>query len=261
RDVHLADTQPLCNLRLRHLIEEPHDHDAALAFVQVLHGAIEHIAHLDPVQVGIIAAYRLGERPSAVVNATRGHSVDRHRGQRGAHLHGLQDVVGLHPETFGHLGDCRLPVQLVLHRLVGPNHLLVELLQAAGEAYRPPLVAEVTPDLSQDRGRCEGGELVAHVRVEPVDRLDQTQEAHLDYVLQRLATVLKAPGQEVDEALVATNKLLTDLCPLTPVVGFGVEAMQATQLFAPGRGRNIDLIDPRLRLAQLIRYFTIRYLI
>src|ERR671939_1864985 len=33
RDVHLADAQALGHLRLGHLVEEPHDHDAALPLV------------------------------------------------------------------------------------------------------------------------------------------------------------------------------------------------------------------------------------
>jgi hypothetical protein len=61
--------------------------------------------------------------------------------------------------------------------------LLVELLQPAREADRPALVPEVPFDLAGDCRRSEGGELVPEVRIEPVDRLYQTQEADLDYVL------------------------------------------------------------------------------
>src|SRR5262249_29370663 len=98
-----------------------------------------------------------------------------------------------------------------------------------------------------------------HVGVEAVDRLDQAQEADLDDVLQRLAAVLEAPRKEVHEALVPANKLLTDLGPLTPIVGLGVAAGPARARPAACGGGTARRL--RLRLAQVTRYFTIRYLI
>src|SRR5207248_11706773 len=58
-DMHLADPETARDLRLRHLLVKPHRHDGALSWRQVLHGAIEHVAHLDPFELGIGAAYLL----------------------------------------------------------------------------------------------------------------------------------------------------------------------------------------------------------
>src|SRR5215471_8599806 len=74
-DVHLADAQALGDLGLGHLLEEPHDHDPALALVEVLHGALEDLAHLDPIEVRVVAADRLAQLAAAalgVVAADRG---------------------------------------------------------------------------------------------------------------------------------------------------------------------------------------------
>src|SRR5882762_4780890 len=53
RDVHLADAEPARDLRLRHLLVEPHGHDRPLAGSQMLHRAIQHVTHLDAVELGI----------------------------------------------------------------------------------------------------------------------------------------------------------------------------------------------------------------
>src|SRR5713101_1091494 len=56
RHVHLADPQPACDLRLGHLLVEPHGHDGPLTRRQVLHGAVEHVAHLDTFELRIRTA-------------------------------------------------------------------------------------------------------------------------------------------------------------------------------------------------------------
>src|SRR5436309_452125 len=56
RDVHLADAEPARYLRLRHLLVEAHGHDRALARREMLHGAVQEVAHLDPLELGIGAA-------------------------------------------------------------------------------------------------------------------------------------------------------------------------------------------------------------
>src|SRR5215471_9140473 len=114
-DVHLADAQALGDLGLGHLLEEAHDHDPALALVEVLHGALEDLAHLDPIEVRVVAADRLAQLAAAalgVVAADRG--VDGDRGEGGAHLHRLQDVVLLDAQALGDLGHAGLAIELVL---------------------------------------------------------------------------------------------------------------------------------------------------
>src|SRR5215471_7134080 len=258
-DVHLADAQALGDLGLGHLLEEPHDHDPPLALVEVLHRALQHLPHLHPVQVRVLGAHRLAEL-AAALRAAADRRVDRHRRQGRAHLHRLQHVVRLHPEALRDLRNRRLAVELVLELLVGPHDLLVQLLEPPREADRPALVAEVATDLAQDRRRGERRELVAEIRIEAVDRLDQAQEADLDDVLQRLAAVLEPPRQEVDQALVAAHEPFADAIALARVVRLRIAPMQAPQLL-PLRRHRRGRGDLGLRLTQLTRYFTIRYLI
>src|SRR5205807_1582452 len=72
RDVHLADAEPLGDLRLGHLVEEPHDHDPALPLIEMLHGPVQDLAHLDAVQVGVLSTHRLGELPAVILAVATG---------------------------------------------------------------------------------------------------------------------------------------------------------------------------------------------
>jgi hypothetical protein len=59
---------------------------------------------------------------------------------------------------------------------------------------RPGLVAEVAPELADDRGHGEGAEHHAEARVEAVDRLEDAHHRDLHEVVEGLALVGEAPG-------------------------------------------------------------------
>ena len=90
----------------------------------------------------------------------------------------------------------------------------MQLLEPAWKANRGALVAKMALDLAGDRQRCEGRELVAQVRVESLDRFDETEVPDLHDVVQRLAAVLELARQKVDEIVVGADELLADAITL-----------------------------------------------
>src|SRR5207248_3043911 len=100
---------------------------------------------------------------------------------------------------LGELGDRRRTAELDGQLLDQPRDLDVQLLQSAGHANRPALVAEMTLDLADDVRSRVGGQLDAAVEVEPVDRLDQADRADLDEIVELLAPVRVPPRQRADE--------------------------------------------------------------
>ena len=61
-----------------------------------------------------------------------------------------------------------------------------DLLETAREAHVPDVVAEVTPDLAEDRRHGERREPTTVARVEPVNGLHEAESGHLDQVVERL---------------------------------------------------------------------------
>src|SRR3989440_6470007 len=232
RDVHLADAEPARDLRLRHLLVKPHRHDRALARGQMLHCAVEHVAHLDALQLRIGAADLLGHRAVVLPVAGRDRLVERDRHLGRAHLHRLRDVVGRDANAIRKLAYRWLATQLVLHLLVDADHRLVQLLQTAREPDRGSFVAEVPLDLACDSQRGEGRELVPEVGVKTLDGLDQAEVADLDDVVERFTAVLKFACQEVDEVVVGVDEPRTDAITLGRVLAFLVVAMERPQLLA-----------------------------
>ena len=108
----------------------------------------------------------------------------------------------------------------------------MQLLQAARETDRRPLVAEVPFDLPGHRQRREGRELVAEVRIESLDRLDQAEIPDLHDVVEGLAAVLKLAGQKVDEVVVGVNEPRPNAIALRRICGFFVATMERAQLVA-----------------------------
>jgi hypothetical protein len=60
-----------------------------------------------------------------------------------------------------------------------------ELLEPTRDVHSPRLVAEVPPDLSDDRGDCVTCEIHSTVDVEAVDGLDEPDRADLNEILER----------------------------------------------------------------------------
>ncbi len=198
----------------------------------MLHGAVEHIAHLNPFELGVGAADLVRHRAVvlAIARADRLIQGQRHIGR--PHLHCLRHVVWRDAQTIRQLGHRRLASELVLHLLVDADDRLVELLQAARKTDSGALVAKVTLDLARDREGREGRELIAEVGIEALDGLDQAEIADLDDVVQRFAAVDELPRQEVDEVVVGVDQLGANAVALGRVRRFLVPAMERPQLLA-----------------------------
>ena len=109
---------------------------------------------------------------------------------------------------LGQLGNRRGAAELDRQLLDQLRELDVQLLEPAGHAHRPALVAEVALDLADDVRRRVGRELDAAVEVEAVDRLDQPDGADLDEIVELLAAVRVATGERADERHVLLDQLL-----------------------------------------------------
>jgi len=93
-----------------------------------------------------------------------------------------------------------------------------EVLQAPRDAHGPAAVAEMPPDLPQDRRDGERGE-AAPLRVEPVDGVEQADRADLDEVVVGLPATPEALGEVVDERKLVLHHLLSEGGPARLVVG------------------------------------------
>jgi len=174
-------------------------------------------------------------RPSWAVRRSDG-LIERQRHVGGTDLDRLRHVFGCDAKTFGQLRHCRFAAQLVLHLLVDAHHRLMQLLEAAGKTDGGALVAKVALDLSRHRQGRERRELEPEVGVEALDGLDQAEVADLHDVIERLASILKLTGEEVDEVVIRVHKLGADAVALSGVRRLFVATMERPQLFA-GRPR------------------------
>src|SRR6202035_3310613 len=110
----------------------------------------------------------------------------------------------------GDLGDGGLAPQLVAELLARTHGAHVVLLETTGHADGPGAVAEVALDLADDRRGREGAELVLQRRVEPLDGLDQAEEADLLDVLLGLTAIDEAPREVVDQVGVELDEAVAD---------------------------------------------------
>src|SRR5438105_9897149 len=108
----------------------------------------------------------------------------------------------------------------------------MELLQAPWKADGRAFVAEVSLDLARDGQRREGGELIAEVGVEALDRLDQPEVADLDDVVERLSAVLKLAREEVHEIAVRVHQPGADAVALSRILAVAVTPVERPQLLA-----------------------------
>src|SRR5262249_37321443 len=80
------------------------------------------------------------------------------------------------------------------------------LHEVPGQPEGRTAVAEVSLDLARDRRYREAGELGAALRIEPVDRLDQSDRAHLNEILERLSRSRVTARDRADEREVQGNQ-------------------------------------------------------
>ena len=76
-----------------------------------------------------------------------------------------------------------------------------QLLQAAGQSHGPYVIAEVAPQLAEDRRHGVGGERSSALGVEAVDRLHQPEVRDLDQVVDRLGLAPVAKRERAREAM------------------------------------------------------------
>src|SRR5205814_7265816 len=80
------------------------------------------------------------------------------------------------------------------------------LLQATRDAHRPPGVAEVPLQLTDDRRNGIRGKLHATVEFEAVDRLKESHACDLDQIVERLSAASESPRQVLDEGKKDTDE-------------------------------------------------------
>ena len=90
-----------------------------------------------------------------------------------------------------------------------PIETHVEVLQRPGHFHRPAFVAEIAFDLAHDGGRRVGRQLDATIEIKPVYRLDETDRAYLDEILDGLPAGGEAPGQALHQWKIASDQLFT----------------------------------------------------
>src|SRR6185295_120669 len=129
-------------------------------------------------------------------------------GIRAARFERLEHQLLFDARRLRELRDRRRPPELDCLILDDLRQLHVELLETARDAHGPALVTEVALDLADDVRRRVRGQLDTAVDVEAVDRLDQTDAADLDEIVELLAAVGVAAGERADEGEVLLDQLL-----------------------------------------------------
>src|SRR5207253_2816644 len=123
---------------------------------------------------------------AVLLPAARGQ---RQRRVRTAGLECLEHLFLFRTGRLRELADRRRAAELNGELLDEPRELDVQLLQAARDAHRPALVAEVALDLADDVRRRVRRQLDAAVEVEAIDRLDQPDRPDLDEIFELFAAV------------------------------------------------------------------------
>ena len=204
--MHLGDADLLRDLALRQPVEEAEVQDAPLALVERAEARGEHRPVLRDRVLVLLGPERLERVELAVlVGSSDG---ERERGVRAPGLERLEHQLLLDARGLRELRDRRRPAELDGLVLDDLRQLDVELLEAARNAHRPALVAEVALDLADDVRRRVGRQLDSAVDVEAVDRLDQADAADLDEIVELLAAIGVAAGERADEGQVLLDQLL-----------------------------------------------------
>ena len=157
--------------------------------------AISELSSISSKPVSSVAEL-LGERVVAPVLERRR---ERARGVRVGRVERVDHLFLVGAGRLGELGDGRRAAQLGRQLVEHAREADAQLLEAARDVHRPRLVAEVPPDLADDRRHGVARELDAAVDVEPVDGLDQPERADLDEVLERLAATRVAVRERPHE--------------------------------------------------------------
>jgi hypothetical protein len=142
-DVHLRHPDPVGDLGLGHVAEEPQHEDGALALGELVEQRAQRLAVLDVLQLRVDRPQGVGER-----GLRAGHQLVE--GAAAVGLLGvepLDDVGDRHVQARGDLAGPRRPAQLLGQRADRSADRGLQVLEPARHAHRPGAVAEVAPDL------------------------------------------------------------------------------------------------------------------
>ena len=129
--------------------------------------------------------------------------VERERVLGDHEVEGLQDQLVARVQVVRQLRDRRLAAEQVRQLAAGVLDLQGELLEPAGNPQRPRGVAEMPPQLTQDRRHREAAECGSAVGIEAVDRLQEADAGDLLEVLDRLLGAPVAAGEAAGERQIA----------------------------------------------------------
>src|SRR5690606_26913998 len=236
--LHLGHSYYLGDLRLAHVLEEPHVEHLLIALRQLLEDRFDHPPLFRIDQGLVLVGERVHHGGSGIVTQRR---VERHRSEGLAGAHRLLDLLGGHVDVFADLfrrGGATQRLGQSLAFLGDEQH---RLLEAPGHLERPGRVPQVLLQLAADRLSGEGRELHLAGGIEAVYRRHQRHVGDLVEV-GALAGATVAAGDGPGEALVAGKDLVAgvtihrDLFPQVHLVE--VRAADSTDEvdFEPGGG-------------------------
>src|SRR6266536_1240858 len=222
--MHLGDADPLGDLGLGEVTEEPKDDDLLLALGQRVQRRAEAGAELGHGQIRVLHAELVTQLGAVDAGTDKGLQRD---GRVGAGtLQTLDDVVLAALEVVGEVRHRGRAAQLLGQGGGGLVDVQLQFLQPPGDADVPGPVPEVALDLPDDGGYGISGEVVAVLGIEPVDRLYQAQRGDLGQVIQRLAAAVEALGQVLGQRMPGLDGLFAYPAPVRVVLGYAGEGTQ-----------------------------------
>ena len=199
------------DLRLCPTFEEAQVHDLAFALGQHRQEVAHRDAVFDRVELFVVSAEPFVSRARVVAGAS---GIDRRETIETVRFHRFDHVFFPRTRSFRDLSRRRRSSKLLRERGDGVVELEMQLLDAPGDAHRPPFVAEVALELADDRRRRERRELQAAFGIEALDCLQQPDERDLAEIVQLLAAVLEASREELGKAHVVFDERVAQI-PIT----------------------------------------------
>jgi hypothetical protein len=188
RDVHLRDTEPLRDLRLREIVDEAELQDASLTRAQRAQARRQRQPLRDNlVDVGgVVVAGR--PRLSAQIGQGQRHA-------RAARRQDVADVTLPQPHVDRNLGRARGTVEASRQLELAASHRGPELVEPARYPNRRRPIPKMVPDRADDRRDRERAELDLALVVEAIDCRNQGDRSDLNEIVELLAPVRKASCQ------------------------------------------------------------------
>jgi len=189
RHGHLRRSEPPRDLGLSQFLEVPHADRGLQLLWEASDSSFQGNPILDSLERGIVCAqptvllltFDLRIEGRGVVSATHLDCFDR----------------SLEPDAAfsRHVIDSRRATELLRQSIPRAHEVIVQFPKPPRDADRPAPVAEVAPDLPDDRDRGIREKLHAAGRIEAIDRVEQSDRGDLDEVVDGLATIGELAGQ------------------------------------------------------------------